>query len=110
MRIFGSLLLAAGLTFAGDNTARSHPSTNRRHHPEIRRTRSRVRQSARRHIYKQTARIQELEFDSGNTTGRWETVLDIIFASDGKRTEHVTPLARFHFKQAHSHTPKIWRI
>ncbi len=41
------------------------------------------------YVYKQTARIQELD-DSGNTTGRWETVSDIIFSSDGRRTEHVT--------------------
>ena len=37
------------------------------------------------YVYKQTARIQELD-DSGNTTGRWETVSDIIFSSDGRRT------------------------
>jgi hypothetical protein len=41
------------------------------------------------YTYKQTVRIQELD-DSGNTTGRWEEVSDIIFASDGKRGEHVT--------------------
>jgi hypothetical protein len=89
MRIIGSLLLAAGLTFAGDNNA--EPSQAQiddiiqkfaAHEAEF----AKARES---YIYKQTARIQELD-DSGNTTGRWETVSDIIFASDGKRTEHVT--------------------
>ena len=37
-----------------------------------------VRQSARNYMYRQTARIQELD-DGGNTTGRWEMVSDIIF-------------------------------
>ena len=41
------------------------------------------------YVYRQTARIQELD-DAGNTTGKWEMVSDIIFASDGRRTEHVT--------------------
>ena len=40
------------------------------------------------YMYRQTARIQELD-DAGNTTGRWEMVSDIVFSSDGKRTEHV---------------------
>jgi len=40
------------------------------------------------YTYRQTARIQELD-DSGNITGRWEIVSDIVFSTDGKRTEHV---------------------
>jgi hypothetical protein len=40
------------------------------------------------YVYRQTVRIQELD-DAGNTTGRWEMVYDVIFAPDGKRTEHV---------------------
>src|SRR5665213_46443 len=40
------------------------------------------------YTYRQTARIQELD-DSGNITGRWETVSDIVFSPDGKRTERV---------------------
>jgi hypothetical protein len=40
------------------------------------------------YTYRQTARIQELS-DSGNIQGRWETVSDIIFTADGKRTEKV---------------------
>ncbi len=41
------------------------------------------------YTYKQTARIQELD-QSGNPEGQWEMVSDIVFTSDGKRTEHVT--------------------
>ena len=40
------------------------------------------------YTYRQTARIQELD-DSGNITGRWETVSDIVFSPDGKRSERV---------------------
>jgi len=49
------------------------------------------------YTYRQTARIQELD-DGGNTTGRWETVSDIVFTTDGKRTEHVvhSPVPSLH--------------
>ncbi len=49
------------------------------------------------YTYRQTARIQELD-DSGNITGRWETVSDIVFSSDGKRTEKVvrSPVPTLH--------------
>src|ERR1700676_3609110 len=40
------------------------------------------------YTYRQTARIQELD-DGGAITGRWETVSDIVFTADGKRTERV---------------------
>src|ERR1700722_18271982 len=40
------------------------------------------------YTYKQTARIQTLT-ESGDTTGKWETVSDIVFSPEGKRTEHV---------------------
>ena len=40
------------------------------------------------YTYRQTARIQELD-DSGNVGGRWETVSDIVFSAEGKRTEKV---------------------
>src|SRR5277367_7174975 len=45
-------------------------------------------QARENYTYRQTARIQELD-DAGNATGRWEMVSDIIFTSDGRRTEHV---------------------
>ena len=40
------------------------------------------------YTYRQTARIQELD-EGGAITGRWETVSDIIFSAEGKRTERV---------------------
>jgi hypothetical protein len=40
------------------------------------------------YTYRQTARVQSLS-DSGNVTGRWETVSDIVFSADGKRSEKV---------------------
>jgi hypothetical protein len=41
------------------------------------------------YTYKQTARIQTLD-SAGGSTGKWETVSDIVFDSTGRRTEHVT--------------------
>ena len=40
------------------------------------------------YTYRQTARIQELD-EGGAITGRWETISDIVFSAEGKRTEHV---------------------
>jgi hypothetical protein len=40
------------------------------------------------YTYRQTARIQELD-DNGGIMGRWETVSDIVFSPEGKRTERV---------------------
>jgi len=95
MRIFASLLLTAGLTFAGD----AEPTQAQidaiiqkfaAHEAEFAKARE-------NYVYRQTARIQELD-DSGNTTGRWEMVSDIIFNTDGKRTEHVvrSPVPNLH--------------
>jgi hypothetical protein len=49
------------------------------------------------YTYRQTARIQELD-DGGSITGRWETVSDIVFSTEGKRTEHVvrSPVPTLH--------------
>jgi hypothetical protein len=41
------------------------------------------------YTYKQTARVQVLD-DSGTAREKWETVSDIIFTGDGRRSEHVT--------------------
>jgi len=40
------------------------------------------------YTYRQTARIQSLS-DDGAVTGKWETVSDIVFSTDGKRSERV---------------------
>jgi hypothetical protein len=49
------------------------------------------------YTYRQDARIQELD-ESGNVTGRWETVSDIVFSPEGKRTERVVraPVSTLH--------------
>jgi hypothetical protein len=49
------------------------------------------------YTYHQTARIQELE-PSGAVSGKWETVSDIIFDADGKRSEKVVraPVSTLH--------------
>ena len=49
------------------------------------------------YTYHQTARIQELD-ESGGITGRWETVSDIVFSAEGKRTERVVraPVSTLH--------------
>jgi len=87
MRILGLVLVAAGALFAAD-TEPSQAQIDEiiqkfaAHEAEFAKARE-------AYIYKQTVRIQELD-DAGNTTGRWEVVSDILFASDGKRSEHVT--------------------
>jgi hypothetical protein len=96
MRILASLLIAAGFIFAADNAEPSQAQIDEiikkfaAHEAEF----SKAREN---YVYRQTARIQELD-DSGNTTGRWEMVSDIIFNSDGKRTEHVvrSPVPNLH--------------
>ena len=49
------------------------------------------------YTYHQTARIQELE-PSGTVSGKWETVSDIVFDTDGKRSEKVVraPVSTLH--------------
>jgi len=88
MRILGIVLFAAGVVFAADGTEPSKAQIDdiiqkfAAHEADFAKARE-------NYIYKQTVRIQELD-DSGNTTGKWEITSDIIFASDGKRSEHVT--------------------
>ena len=40
------------------------------------------------YTYRQTARVMSLD-SSGNTTGKWEEMTDVIFTPDGKRSEKV---------------------
>src|ERR1035437_3256109 len=87
MRILASFLIAAGFAFAADQPEPSQAQIDEiikkfaAHEADFARARE-------AYIYHQTARVQELD-DSGNTTGRWEIVSDILFNSDGKRSEHV---------------------
>jgi hypothetical protein len=88
MRILGIVLFAASALFAADSPEPTQAQIDSiiqkfaAHEAEFAKARE-------NYIYKQTARVQELD-DSGNTTGKWEIVSDIIFSSDGKRSEHVT--------------------
>jgi hypothetical protein len=96
MRILASLLIAAGFAFAADQPEPSQAQIDEiikkfaAHEAEFAKARE-------NYVYRQTARIQELD-DSGNTTGRWEMVSDIIFNSEGKRSEHVvrSPVPNLH--------------
>jgi hypothetical protein len=54
-------------------------------------------QARENYTYRQTARVQEVD-PGGLATGQWEIVEDVIFSSDGKRTERVVraPMATLH--------------
>jgi hypothetical protein len=88
MRFLALAIIAAGALFAADKGEPTQAEIDgiiqkfAAHEADF----AKARES---YVYKQTARVQELD-DSGNTTGKWEIVSDIIFASDGRRTEHVT--------------------
>jgi len=94
MRILGLALVAAGALCAADepNQAQIDEIIQKfaAHEAQFAKARE-------DYIYRQTVRIQELD-DSGNTTGKWEYASDIIFASDGKRSEHVVraPVPNLH--------------
>lgn len=88
MRVLGMILVAAGALCAADNAEPSQAQIDdiiqkfAAHEALFAKARE-------DYTYKQTARVQELD-EAGNTTGRWEIVSDITFASDGKRSERVT--------------------
>jgi hypothetical protein len=88
MRFLGVVLFAAGALVAADNTDPTPAQIDEIIH-KFAAHEAEFAKARENYVYKQTARIQELD-DSGNTTGRWETVSDIIFSSDGRRSEHVT--------------------
>jgi len=88
MLFLGVVLFAAGSLFAADNTDPTPAQIDEIIH-KFAAHEAEFAKARENYVYKQTARIQELD-DSGNTTGRWETVSDIIFSSDGRRSEHVT--------------------
>lgn len=87
MRAFGALILTATSLLAADTAPLSDARID-----EIIKTfaanESEFAKQREQYTYHQTARIQELD-RSGNVTGRWETVSDIVFEANGKRTEKV---------------------
>ena len=88
MRPFGYLLLAAASLFGAGATELSQAQIDE----IVQKFAAKEAEFAKArevYTYHQTARIQELD-DGGGVSGRWETVSDIIFSAEGKRTEKVT--------------------
>jgi hypothetical protein len=88
MRPFGCLLLAAASLFGAGATELSQAQIDE----IVQKFAAKEAEFAKArevYTYHQTARIQELD-DAGGVTGRWETISDIIFSPEGKRTEKVT--------------------
>src|SRR5258708_518547 len=88
MRVVKTILTvtaAAGALFAADDLTQTQIDDIIQKFAAKESAFARARES---YTYRQTARIQTLD-GSGNTTGRWETVSDIIFDRGLRRTEHV---------------------
>ena len=105
---FGLILLAGATLFAADAKKNLSRRRNRRHHPEIRRQRGGLRAGPRNYVYRQTARIQELD-DAGNTTGRWEMVSDII-SHPTASAPNMWSARLFRPCTRSCSRPKIWKI
>ncbi len=87
MRVLATFLFAASLLLGGDT---SDP-TQQQIDDIIQKFAGKEADFAKAreaYTYRQTAKIQELD-EGGNVGGRWELVSDVVFASDGKRTEKV---------------------
>src|ERR1700682_4962505 len=87
MRILGLMILGAAGLFAADAPEPSQAQIDE----IVQKFAAKEAEFAKAresYIYRQTARIQELE-PSGTTSGKWETVSDIVFDGGGKRNEKV---------------------
>ncbi len=82
------LVLMAGLAFGADVNAQLTQAQVDDIIQKFAAKEAAFAQARENYTYRQTARIQEAD-DSGTPGGRWEEVADIIFNTDGKRTEHV---------------------
>ena len=88
MRVLTLILLGAASTFAADSPEPSQAQIDE----IVQKFAAKEAEFAKareNYTYHQTARIQELD-PSGNVSGRWETVSDIVFDTAGKRNEKVT--------------------
>jgi hypothetical protein len=97
LRIPGLILLLGGVALAAEN---KYDLSQAQIDDIIQKFAAKEAQFAKArevYTYRQTARIQELD-DSGAIEGRWETVSDIVFSPEGKRTEHVvrSPVPTLH--------------
>jgi hypothetical protein len=97
MRVLGLMILgAAGLVMAADAPEPSQAQIDE----IVQKFAAKEAEFAKAresYTYHQTARIQELE-PSGATSGKWETVSDIVFDGAGKRNEKVVraPVSTLH--------------
>jgi hypothetical protein len=88
MRILGLMILgAAGLLIAADAPDPS-PAQIDEIIQKFAAKEAEFAKARENYTYHQTARIQELD-PSGNVSGRWETVSDIVFDTANKRNEKV---------------------
>jgi hypothetical protein len=89
MRIFGLTLLTAAISLAADST---QPQLSQDKIDEIVKKfaakESAFAQARENYTYRQSAKLQEMD-SGGIPGGRWEEIADIVFATDGKRSEHV---------------------
>jgi hypothetical protein len=88
MRAIGLAILAAAALVAADTSKELSQAQVDDIIKKFAAKESAFAQARENYTYRQTARIQEFD-DAGNAGGRWEEVADIIFTTDGKRTEHV---------------------
>ena len=88
MRGIALFLLAAGAALAADANAQLSQAQIDEIIQKFAAKEAAFAQARDNYTYRQTARIQEAD-ENGAPGGRWEEVADIVFAGDGKRTEHV---------------------
>jgi hypothetical protein len=95
MHLAGLMILGAGALLAADSADLS-PSQTDDIIQKFAAKEAAFSRARDNYTYRQTARIQELD-ETGNTTGRWELVSDIVYP-EGKRTEHVVraPVSSLH--------------
>jgi hypothetical protein len=96
MRILGLTLLSMAAMFAADSGNLSQTQIDE----IIRKFAAKESEFAKAregYTYRQTSRVLDLD-EGGNTVGKWEEVVDIVFTPEGKRTEHVVraPVPNLH--------------
>ena len=87
MRILGIALLVAGAAFAADPKELSQPQVDEIVQ-KFAAKESEFAKAREGYTYHQSSRLLELTPEGGQTGGKWEEVVDIVFP-DGKRSERV---------------------
>src|SRR5262245_7855709 len=88
MRALGLTLFAAAALIAGDSKDQLSQAQIDEIIQKFAAKEAEFARARENYTYRQSAKIQEMS-ESGAPGGKWEEVSDIIFTSDGKRTEHV---------------------